>query len=91
MPIAKKAAAPKVEEAPVVEPVVEPTVEDAPVEQTENKVVKSGSLVKCQLVKGSRLYQSSTRTHIYRGEITELKADGWLSLQVKAGLIELVG
>ena len=90
MAIAKKAA-PKVEEAPVVEPVVEPKVEDDSVEQTEKKVVKTGSLVKCQLIKGNRLYQPSTKKHIIRGDIEELKADGWLKLQVEAGLIELVG
>lgn len=83
MPIAKKAT-PKVED-PKVE---DPKVEDPKVEK---KIVKSGSLVKCQLVKGDRLYQSSTRTHIYRGDVTELKADGWLKLQVEAGLVELVG
>lgn len=83
MPIAKKATAAKTEDTPVVEPTVEPT--------PEKKTVKAGSLVKCQLIKGNRLYQPSTKKHIIHGDIEELKADGWLKLQVEAGLIELVG
>ncbi len=80
MAIAKKAA-----------PKTEAPVEEVKVEEPEVKVVKSGSLVKCKLVKGNRLYQPSTKKHIIRGDIEELKADGWLKLQVQAGLIELVG
>jgi hypothetical protein len=70
----------KAEEPKTPEEVIEPK---AP--------VKTGELVACELVKGNWLYQPSTKKRIVRGSIEELKVDGWLSLQVQAGLIKLVG
>lgn len=74
---------------------VEPNVKTDPPPKVEpkpsvKKVTKAGQLVDCELVKGNWLYQSSTRRRIIRGEITPLKADGWLKLQIDAGLIKLV-
>lgn len=63
---------------------------EAEAKKPAKKTIKAGQMVTCELVKGTWLRQPSTKVAISRGDLTELKADGWLKLQIAAGLIKVV-
>jgi hypothetical protein len=73
----------------VLEENLDPVTPEEPTTEPKPKV-KAGQMVTCALLRGAWLRQPSTKIAIYRGDHKELKADGWLKMQVDAGLIEIV-